>query len=326
MIPMFFLLTGITVTGSNGYFPGKIYVSDLEPEGFNKIPVLFQIDCREDEGPGEYRLTYSLYHQDKLLLDGSSDPFSLENGEEIVLTSRDLGNPESRFYITSYHVYTGGGGEINTFLSRGILLPGDYRLAVGFIDLRSGATDTTIYFDIQILPEPGIEAISPGVPCGEYPTIVSERPLFVWMGDCDSFELKIGLFINKSLSPEENLSSYIVLNKKGLKTNTFQIPQEYPPLERGDYVWEVTGFKTTSSGIETITSVPMCFSVQPSTINEIVEILKMKLGQSHPVIKEIEGKKFVPTGAIFLNGKPITIEELKELLSNSKNIKSVRWK
>ena len=66
--------------------------------------------------------------------------------------------------------------------------------------------------------------------------------------------------------------------------------------------------------------------VGPEKIQEIIEILKGKLGEDNPRLVEIEKERFSPTGTILLNGRIITIEEFRQIMAGIKEIKRVRWK
>ncbi len=322
---LLFYILGLTINNAQGFFPEKIYISDLEPEGFYRGNILFQISGQENT-TSQYQVKYLLFYGENILVEGRSGIFTLNTGETFQLTSRDLGDPSCRFYIGEHNLHTENKQVIGSFLASGVLLPGDYLFEIQFIKMPDGLIDTSVVFEFSIIGGSEVEALSPGVPCGESPPVVIERPLFLWLGDCDSFTLNIGLILNREVSPLQNLQLYPVLKKSGLTGNSFQFPHDYPPLEKGEYVWQVVGFRSTSSGVEKLSSTPMCFMVEPEKIQEIMEILKEKLGEDNPRLVEIEKGGFSPTGTILLNGRIITIEEFRQIMAGSKEIKRVRWK
>ncbi|MCD6277962.1 hypothetical protein J7J69_06960 [candidate division WOR-3 bacterium] len=322
---LLFYILGLSINDAQGFFPEKIYIADLEPEGFYRGNILFQIKGQES-ATSQYQVKYLLFYGKNILAEGRSDIFTLTSGESFQFTSKELGDPSSRFCIVDYNLHTENKQVIGSFLASGVLLPGDYLFEVQFIKMPDGLEDTTVVFEFSIMGGDEVEALAPGVPCGESSPIVVDRPLFLWLGDCDSFTLNIGLMLNSKISPLQNLHLYPVLKKSGLNGNSFQFPHDYPPLEKGEYVWQVVGFRTTSSGVEKISSTPLCFMVEPERIQEIIEILKEKLGEDNPEIVEIEKGGFSPTGTILLNGRVITIEEFREIMAGSKEVKRVRWK
>jgi hypothetical protein len=192
---------------------------------------------------------------------GTTEPFILNPYENITITPSSF-NTE-RFRIQDVEIETSIDTLKRIILSTGRLPQGNYILRFELV--REVSSEIVAYWEcpFEIVEETPVEGISPGVPFGAPLVTVNENPVFTWTGKCDSFRITIGLIVNFDLSPDEILEKYKILEKDFSKnTFMFSYPREFPPLTPGNYIWRVTGFLKTTSGINKVYSMPLCFKIE----------------------------------------------------------------
>ena len=321
------LLFSIIILNKQVNIPERIWASDLLRENISHMPedlFILTLDLRPSDS-SLYRVHLSISKDENIIVEGETNTFQIAHTPYII-RSRDFGDPSSPIYLTTFSTTSTEDSTYKKILSLGVLPSGNYLIRLEFIN-SEGMIDTVWEYPFQIMPEEGIEIISPGVPYGESPSLASERPVFIWSGSADSFRLTIGMVVYPELSGEEMLDRYPVFEKGGLKTNYLTYSPEFPPLTEGKYVWRITGFISSSSGIEEEKSLIYTFLIENKPLDEIVKILKKRLGEDNPSLKRIYQEGLRPTGNIWLDGKPISPDELKDILENMKiKIVEVRWK
>jgi len=320
-------LFSIIILNEQVNIPERIWASDLLRENISRMSedlFILTLDLRPSDS-NLYRVHLSISKDGNTIVEGGTNTFQIMHTPYII-RSRDLGDPSSPIYLTTFSTPSKEDTIYKNILSIGVLPSGNYLIRLEFIN-NEGMVDTVWEYPFQIIPEEGIDIISPGVPFGESPSLTPERPVFIWSGTADSFRLTIGMVVYPELSGEEMLDRYPVFEKGGLKTNYLTYSPEFPPLTEGKYVWRITGFISSSSGIEVEKSLIYTFLIENEPFDEIITILKKRLGEDNPSIQRIDNDGLKPTGNIWLEGKPISPEELKNILENVKvKIEEVRWK
>lgn len=322
---MFFLFFSTVVMNGTCNIPNVFWITDVFNIGYRDAD-FFNLNINHNETQEIlYYLLIKIKRDNKDVITLSTEPFTLKPYENITITPSSF-NTE-RFRIQDVEFNESLDTLKRIILSTGKLPRGNYFLYFEIIRSGSSTHEASFGCSFDIMDEYGVEALSPGVPFGAPLVTSNENPVFVWSGKCDSFKLTLSMIVNFNLSPEELLDKYKIL-EKDLSGNTmmFSYPREFPPLTAGYYIWRITGFVKTSAGIQKIHSMPLCFKIEDLGSDEIIKILKKKIGNNE-VINEINNKRFKATGNITLDTKPITIEEFKKLLLKpSVKVKEVRLK
>ncbi len=320
---MLFLILSLVNMNGTCNVPSVFWVNDIFNLGYRNVDFFTLTINHQEPQSIQYYLSFKIIKENIIFISGESEIFTLYPNENLTITPSSFNT--DRFKINKIEIYESADTLKRIILSTGKLPSGNYLLK--FEIIRAGSTSPEAFWEcpFEIVDEYGIEALSPGVPFGAPLVTTDETPVFVWTGKCDSFRLTLGMIVNFSLSPDELLDKYKIFEKDFKKeVHMYSYPREFPPLTSGNYIWRITGFLRTSTGIMTIQSMPLCFKIEDLGSDEIIRILSKKIGKNE-VFKEIKDKKFIATGNITLDTKPITIEELKKiLLKPDVKVKEVR--
>jgi hypothetical protein len=292
------------------------YVSDFDLDNPENNPVLFNITIRNDATPRKVKLQIQVasgQYGSLLKNPATTKIIDVSANEFIIITNLNLG--KDRFSFSP-------GPETNpeatqlqdAILKSGKLLADTYNFTFDLVDengnsiLKGGAVRKSI----SISNPSTLELSDPeGV-------INSQYPQFTWQSDMKDFTIVIYEWLPEHSSAQDVVNSTPRLEKHTGNQTFFTYPSSgVRPLEFGKtYVWLVKAKITTSGNPVYVTSSIKTFQLSdPSsqTVNqELVDALRNMLGGSFDAImNQLQG--FKPNDKIKLNGKTITVRELKEL-------------
>ncbi len=288
-------------------------------------------------------------HEYGKLASGYTEPFELDLAplEETFITDTDLFSDASKYSLADYSIE-----DITKALTDRILASGALPSDVYYFhfDLEQNGSMSSMksddFFEIDVSNTKTLDLITPGanVDHGEISQISSTLPLFIWESNMDRFELTIAeklADVPESVDPEQVLQGRIIFKKilqisRGdtapvdgaivIPTTTFQYPVSADfSLERGKtYYWQLKGIVKTPSETLYFPSEIWGFKIQQmeGTLltpeqQQIHDILTTLLGDDFNQFFEAGGDLdgFNPTGFITINGKKISISDLRALLA-----------
>lgn len=278
------------------------------------------------------------------LASGQTNPFTLAPAEIIQITNSNLFSQAQRFSLEDYNIEDAGKDLTDRVLTAGAL-PSDIYYFDFDLEQNSGLKSES-FLEIDVSNTKTLDLISPGanVDRGEIAPIFSTLPLFSWQSNIDRFELTIAeklAGVPENVDPEQVLQGRIIFKKilqigSGasapvdgaivIPTTTFQYPVSADfPLERGKtYYWQLKGIVKTASETLYLPSEIWGFKIQKmeGTLltpeqQQIHDILSTLLGEDFNMFFEAGGDLdgFNPTGYITINGKKISISDLRALLA-----------
>ena len=278
-----------------------------------------------------------------VMAEGQTDNFSLNAGETLQLTNKELFSWGNTYTLRDYHISDIGDDLYKQLLSSG-RLPADMYYFI--FELYESATlnslgQTVVRFNLTN-PQ-NLDLISPGtVATSDTPILLhNPYPLFRWESDLYVFQLKIAEKLpdmEDELSPEEVIQQRVIFDK------TFQINQStayseinideqlpstlypYPaigaPVLRDGYTyyWQVTGFVKTSGGIEQVPSEIWRFQMAlgaSSALTPLQQQILYLVRELNPELFTTEGSlfQFTPTEQVIGNGVPLEEQEILDILT-----------
>ncbi|NIA29155.1 MAG: hypothetical protein GWP06_04475 [Actinobacteria bacterium] len=278
------------------------------------------------------------------LASGRTTPFDLAPLETIQITNSNLFSQAQKFSLENYNIEDAGKDLTDRILTAGAL-PSDIYYFDFDLEQNSGLKSES-FLEIDVSNTKTLDLIAPGANTdrGEISQIFSTLPLFTWESNIDRFELTIAeklADVPENVDPEQVLQGRIIFKKilqigSGaavpidgaivIPTTTFQYPVSADfPLERGKtYYWQLKGIVKTPSETLYFPSEIWGFKIQQieGTLltpeqQQIHDILSTLLGDDFNQFFEAGGDLdgFNPTGEITINGKKISISDLRALLA-----------
>lgn len=201
-----------------------------------------------------------------------------------------------------------------TALPTGMIPAGTYEFLVEVTPMAGGPGATT-RFTIVISNPSSVELLSP---FPEDP-FVNPHPLFQWLYDGGSSRLSVFERLPGQGSLEETASGV-----PHLRVTIGQKSYQYPnagvrSLQPGkSYVWYVEGLSGATGGTQTpVRSELRSFTVTSGNVSDSWLLLELErlLGNRYPgLIDQIKKGGLLPSGRVTLNGSPLSIAELIQLL------------
>jgi len=336
-IKMFMLSDFFDFTG-HGVVTGGLFTLKIKNNTPTKIQAQFVLSLQ---------ITSQKYGD---LASGYTEPFELDLNpfeETPIITDTDLFSDANKYSLADYSIEDITKDLTDRMLTSGALPSDIYYFKFTLEQQGSmGSIKSDDHFEIDVRNTKTLDLISPGanVDRGEIAPIFSTLPLFSWQSNIDRFELTIAeklAGVPENVDPEQVLQGRIIFKKilqigSGasapvdgaivIPTTTFQYPVSADfPLERGKtYYWQLKGIVKTASETLYLPSEIWGFKIQKmeGTLltpeqQQIHDILSTLLGEDFNMFFEAGGDLdgFNPTGYITINGKKISISDLRALLA-----------
>lgn len=324
----------VNVSAQLLYTVETVYAADFVPENVGQQPDFISIVLQNGSTQPQRIILRVTIRQEVprsvQLFTGSSKAFTLASGVRRI-TNRDLSNDKSDVVLEDYDVSSEADDINDQVLHSGRFPSGLY---VFIIEALNGTTRAALgRAEVRLdLDNPSrVELLSPGRPFGETPELLTNpAPRFQWTSDVGlsktggSFRIKV-VPADGAASPEEAMQQFP--NWDATVTATTAL---YPgsvsakPLEAGKtYAWQVTREVKTSGGSQYINSPIYWFKMagaqqtntptnQPAAADLGATVQLEQLGRSLGLGGDLAG--FKPTGAMTVDGKSVSAENLEALL------------
>lgn len=262
-------------------------------------------------------------------------PITLNAGEVLSVTNRELGREGSRFATGDSDYDEEATETLQDAILQSGLLPSD-----------------TYYFTIEVLNEVGIlipgasalhvlwvsnptrvDLVGPGSQFGgQLPVIATDTPQFFWSTDAITdvitagrvsarFQIRV-VKVEGASTAEEAMQGFAVWEKivENQTTEIYPSSVEAMALEVGEtYAWQIVRQVETSGGIRGIESDIFWFKMEDPTSGIIGAGIEEEVSQMLNQILELQGvtgelEGYQPTGQVLVDGRPVDLNSLRNLL------------
>ncbi len=330
------------------------YVGDLGFTGFGSVPNIFTITLQNNgTQPVRVQIHFYMRLNQATIADAYSNEFMLPPGT-FSFTSSELNTGSVNIGGTQVEVqnYNISFDQIenleNQILATGRLPAGQYEFFVELIPIDDSGSplppipDPNNNDNIMTITNPTtLEPLYPGtrVTQNTLLEVPTPFPYFMWQSDAYLFNLFVFEKYPSDESVQDVLSHEPVLHIEGYPNQIYQYPTDPSPQEYFDnngnrvgqsvvirmlepgkiYYWYVQAIIFTGSGQQTLDSDVYQFKVadtEQSSINSqmILNYLQQILGRRYEEVMQ-QLTNFSPTGNILLNGTPVEIDALMNLIN-----------
>lgn len=313
------------------------FLNDVDLSNPGNSPLLFWARIHNDSVERRVILSLQIMSENYgVLAQGESRPFVLKPDTLIELDNRKLAQGNSPLELADYSLNQDNLKKLQDAIMSTGLLPSDhYSFILEIRDVKDPSIQTETDINLDITNPTVIELFSPGAPVGssELPQLYTQQPQFVWNSNAESFTIKICEKMPSNSSPEgvmQNVPRY----KGEVKGTSFLYPASgaYPLEEGKTYYWQVSSNVQTSNGPHKLQSEIWGFKIAKQEAPE-KQLLQnqMQILSENPVFQDLfqDGGQLEgchPTGVAFLNGQPISLEDIQLFLRKiqSGQIKVIR--
>jgi hypothetical protein len=287
------------------------------------------------------------------LANGQTEPFPLKPGQRIRITNKNLFSDSNPFSLRDYNIGPAGDDIKDKILGTGRIPSDRYRFEFLLSSQENGQILDRDDIILDITNPQTLDLLAPGLNAEEGgSTIVTRFPLFRWESSMNKFRFVIAEKIpglHEHDSPEEIINDRIrfettllvnskildnpeMENTEGvvLPSHSFQYPATAWPLESGKtYYWRLEGLVATSGTPMNMPSPVWAFTIQNDLSNTWTDrerelIIDMLSTLSMDAFQNLFGpggllQNYKPTGTVLLNGRPVSIQELRDLLTKLEN-------
>lgn len=212
-------------------------------------------------------------------------------------------------------------------LQTGLMPSGTYIFDVELLDF-SGAVIQTQSIVRYVSNPTRVDLVGPGDEFGStLPVVASSTPQFFWSTDASAADITTRFLVRVvkvegGVTAEEAMQGYAVW-EAGVENQTTAI---YPssveaiPLEpSATYAWQVKRLVETSSGTQELESQIFWFKMEDPESGAVGANVDDEVSQMIDQILDIQGvsgelEGFVPTGQVMIDGQPVDLNALRELL------------
>ncbi len=313
------------------------FLNDVDLNNPGNSPLLFWARIQNDSVERQVVLSLQIISQNYgVLAEGESRPFTLKADTLIELDNRKLAQGDSPFELADYSLNQDNLKKLQDAILATGLLPSDhYSFILKIRDINEPAAQNEKDINLDITNPTVIELFSPGAPVGssELPKLYTQQPQFVWNSNAESFTIAICEKMPSNSSPEDVMQN-VPRYRGEVKGTSFLYPASgaYPLEEGKTYYWQVSSNVQTSNGPYILKSEIWGFKIarRESPGEKLLE-RQMQILSENPMFEDLfqdggqlEGCR--PTGVVFLNGQPISMEDVQLFLQKiqSGQIKVIR--
>lgn len=236
---------------------GIIFLNDLNLTNLENAPLLFAVTIQNNFSVSKQLiLHFGIKRNDQILLDGTSEPFTIQaSPAQIYLTSQNILSEGEQYSIQNYDIGDATDELFNAILAQGKLPSGTYQFFVDIYLQENNQKVANDIVEITITTLTTLDLISPGQPAesGELMEIYTTLPFFQWHSTATDFRITVCEKLAINTSPQE-----VMNNEPRLQTTMTVLPNQtffqYPasgvwPLEQGrTYYWQIVAITESSSG------------------------------------------------------------------------------
>lgn len=305
--------TDVSIEGTFFVNAEVFYIGDLDFKNLEYNPEIFNVLINTNDPPDTVWLEFSIHCVSPKygrLLWVKTDTFVL--GNERSITNRDFANIEIVEYDFNFDLLE------DAIWGTAKLPSGVYTFVLKIVNYNNPEDSEEASSLFSVANPTSVSLITPGGEPGDEEGIFTTYPQFQWESTADQFQLTVCEKLPEDASPDE------VMNKLPhyqtiVDNQTFL---EYPisgvrSLEPGHtYYWQVEALVSTSGGETEIQSEIWGFTVADegeftSLLLELTDLLWEEFGDILDILEN-----YFPTGKIDMNGKTISIDELRGYLQD----------
>ena len=301
------------------------FLNDVDLNNPGNSPLLFWARIQNDSVERRVILSLQIISQNYgVLAEGESKPFILKPDTLIELDNRKLAQGNSPFELSDYSLSEDNLKKLqDAILATGLLPTDHYSFILKIWDVKDPAVQHEKDISLDITNPTVIELFSPGAPVGssELPGLYTQQPQFVWNSNAETFTLTVCEKMPSNSSPEDVMQN-VPRYKGEVHGTSFLYPASgaYPLEEGKTYYWQISSDVQTSNGTYVLKSEIWGFKIakQESPEKQLLE-RQLQILSENPAFEDffqdggpLEGS--VPTGVVFLNGQPISLEDMQLFL------------
>ncbi len=301
------------------------FMNDLDLNNPGNNPLLFWVRIQNDHLDRRVFITLKIVSDRYgVLAEGTSTPFVLKPDTLIQLDNRQLAQGQGPFELKDYTLNEENLTKLrDAILSTGLLPSDHYSFLLKIQDVRAPEIEQEKDIALDITNPTVVDLVSPGVPVGSsqpLPAVYTQQPQFVWNSNATTFMLTVCEKLPSNASPEEVMEN-VPRYKGTVQGNSFLYPASgaYPLEEGKTYYWQLEARVETSRGPQTLKSEIWGFKIARSDApgQQFAEEQIQMFLQSHQLRSlvnagALQGCK--PTGVIFVNGRPVSMEDVQLIL------------
>lgn len=313
----------------NGWLNPSIevfYAADMTLETSRFQPLILRVDIRNTDLVSSIRVYLFLEIRSGKygrLAYGDSKKFTIPANSAVLVTNRDLSNPESEQAIDDYHIDDAGDDLKDVVFKTGMLPADTYTFRIDVMDAVSGTLLDSWSDELTVSALSFIELNSPGGPFTlDPPVVFNSLPTFQWTSSATNFDFKLCELDLGQISGEEAMNNHPKFELKNFVGNVLQYPPHAEGLEDGQiYCWQVIPKVMTSGGELGIPSEIWSFRfgerreevILPEQSQILVILSQIVGGDYETVLNRLKSDGYFPTGKLLLNGISIDLSKLSAL-------------
>ena len=311
-----------------------LYLSDLGLTGLGSVPLIFAVTIENYYSTDKsIYLKFGISRGEQELFTGTSGSITVPKmvnstpGRKY-LTNQTLLSNDSEYSLKGIDISDATEELKDQVLATGKLPSGVYKFFVEVLDFDSDNSYDIAEEFIQIGAPTILDLISPGTAADqpEVQEIFTSLPFFLWESNAPKFEITVCEKMEMNSDPVD-----VMRNEPRLQTivenqTFFQYPADAWELNEGrTYYWQVVALLPSSSGEIRLESEILGFKIGSSSsgsssiehqqlLNNLQLILNSQLfdqffGEGGPLYG------FTFTGVVMLNGEPVKIQDLNDLIT-----------
>ncbi|MFO7768371.1 MAG: hypothetical protein R6W82_05390 [bacterium] len=303
------------------------YLSDLDPLQTGNASDFFLVRLMNNTGAEAIvSLEFELSSDDYgMLATGRTEPFAL--GQMAEFGNTDLTTLGQQYSLQDYDIDTESAEELGERILESGVLPSDtYHFTL--VLYQGGMEVARNTWDRPVINPSRVDLLAPG---GEFggvlPVVANDTPQFFWATDAFSagtsvrFRIRV-VRVDDAATAEEAMQGYASWEEEIANSTSAIYPPGVSalPLEPGaTYAWQVERLVETSGGTRELESEIFWFKMEDTSAGilgadiqeEVRDMMDQILG-TQGMGSEMEG--FRPTGTVLIDGRPVEINALRELL------------
>jgi hypothetical protein len=234
---------------------GIFFLNDLNLNNMGSAPLLFTVTIENFfAAPKDLVLHFGIQRSNEILIDGATEPFTINPFERIYLTSQNILSEGQRYSIQNIEISDATETLRDAILAQGKLPAGVYQFYVQ-VDYEKYNINQRVVIDEEELiinATTVLDLIAPGWPADntDLVELYTTLPFFQWYSNASRFRITVCEKLPTNVSPSDVMNNEPRLQQTLDNFTFFQYPPAGVwPLEQGKtYYWQIVAIIESTSG------------------------------------------------------------------------------